>query len=34
MTDFETAAGIVVGALFFVLVIRYAQKPLSTQHKQ
>jgi len=33
MTDFETAAGFVVGALFFVLVVRYALKPLSTQYK-
>jgi hypothetical protein len=31
--NFETAAGFVLGALFFVLVIRYAWKPLSTQHK-
>ena len=33
MTDFETAAGIVVGALFFVLVVAYARRPMSTQHK-
>ena len=32
MTDFETAAGIVVGALF-VLVVAYARRPMSTQHK-
>jgi len=31
MTGFETAAGVIVGALFFVLVIRYAWKPLSTE---
>ena len=34
MTDFETAAGFVVGALFFVLIIRYALKPLSTPPKE
>jgi hypothetical protein len=33
MTDFETAAGIVVGALFFVLIIAYAWRPMTTQHK-
>ena len=31
MTNFETAAGIVVGALFFVLVIAYAFRPMSTE---
>lgn len=29
--NFETAAGIVVGALFFVLVIAYAFRPMSTE---
>jgi len=33
MTDFETAAGFVVGALFFVLVVAYARRPMSTHHK-
>ena len=33
MTDFETAAGFVVGALFFALVVAYARRPMSTQHK-
>jgi len=33
MMNFETAAGIVVGALFFVLVVAYAHRPMSTQHK-
>ena len=33
MTDFETAAGIAVGVLFFVLIIRYALKPRSIQYK-
>jgi len=31
--DFETAAGFVVGALFFVLIIAYAHRPMSRQHK-
>jgi hypothetical protein len=33
MTDFETAAGFAVGALFFVLIIAYARRPMSTHHK-
>ena len=34
MTDFETAAGLAVGVLFFVLVVRYAFfKPLTSHQK-
>ena len=30
MMNFELTAGIVVGALFFVLIVAYARRPMTT----